>query len=52
LIAIGTARPVYRDNKSRQFVLDDAGEPVYGVWLHPEVYQEPVMVELAANQGT
>jgi hypothetical protein len=28
----GTSRPVYRP-ESRQYVLDDDGERVYGVWL-------------------
>jgi hypothetical protein len=28
-------RPVYRSDDSRQCVLDDDGEPVYGIWLRP-----------------
>jgi hypothetical protein len=42
----GTARPVYRSGADRQCVLDDNGEPVYGVWLHPDDYQESVVFEL------
>ncbi|HEV8061374.1 MAG TPA: hypothetical protein VGP68_15960 [Gemmataceae bacterium] len=34
----GTTRPVYRDDDGRQYVLDDEGEPVYSVWLHPDEY--------------
>jgi hypothetical protein len=30
----------------RQFVLDDDGEPVYGEWLHPDEYSEPLVLEL------
>jgi hypothetical protein len=41
-----TTRPVYRDDTGRQYVLDDDGEPVYGVWLHLDEYQEPVVIEL------
>ena len=37
--------PVYRSDDGRQFVLDDDGEPVYGVWLHPDEYQEPILLE-------
>jgi hypothetical protein len=29
----GTMRPIYREDDGRQYVLDDEGEPVYGVWL-------------------
>jgi hypothetical protein len=31
----GTRRPIYEDAHS-QYVLDDDGERVYGVWLIPE----------------
>jgi hypothetical protein len=27
----------------------DDGEPVYGIWLHPDEYQEPVVLDLPAN---
>jgi hypothetical protein len=42
----GTSRPIYRSNHGRQYVLEDKGEPVYGVWLPPDEYQEPVVIEL------
>jgi hypothetical protein len=42
----GTARPVFRSFDGRRFVLDDDGEPVYGVWLHPDEYREPVVLKL------
>jgi anti-anti-sigma factor len=35
-------RPVYCSDDGRQYVLDDDGEPVYGVWLHPDEYSEPL----------
>jgi hypothetical protein len=40
----GATRPVYRDDDGRQFVLDDDGEPVYGTWLHPDEYLEPIVL--------
>jgi hypothetical protein len=46
----GTTRPIYRDDDGRQYVLDDEGEPVYGTWLHPDEYQEPVALELQAPE--
>lgn len=39
-----TARLVHRSDDGRQYVLD--GEPVYGVWLHPDEYQETLAIEL------
>jgi hypothetical protein len=41
----GTRRPIYRDEQG-QYVLDDDGERVYGVWLIPEVgsYELPLIV--------
>lgn len=42
----GTTRPVYRCDGGRQYVIDDDDAPVYGVWLHPEEYSEPVVIEL------
>jgi hypothetical protein len=41
----GTTHPVYRSDDGRQYVFDDDGEPVYGVWLHPDEYQEPVIIK-------
>ena len=45
-----TTRPIYRDGDGRQFILDEDGEPVYGVWLHPDEYQEPVALEPQAPE--
>jgi hypothetical protein len=36
----GSMRPIYDDGK-RQYVIDDDGFKVYGVWLIPE--DEPVL---------
>jgi hypothetical protein len=36
----GTVRPVFLDTAGRQFILDDEGQPVYGVWVYidkPEI---------------
>ena len=41
----GATRVVYPDLRG-QYVLDEDGQPVYGVWLHPDEYQEPVVIEL------
>ena len=40
----GPTRVVYTD-RQRQYVLDDQGEPVYGVRVHPEEYSEPIVFE-------
>jgi hypothetical protein len=40
------SRPVYRSADGRQFVLDDGGESVYGVWPPPDEYSEPIAIEL------
>ena len=32
----GVVRQVFRDESGRQFVLDDTGDKVFGVWLAPE----------------
>jgi hypothetical protein len=45
----GTTRPVYGADDGRQFVLDDQGEPMWGIWLHPDEYQEPVVIEPPAK---
>jgi hypothetical protein len=29
--------------------LDDGREPVYGTWLHPDEYQEPVVIDLPVD---
>ena len=34
-------RPVFLDDDSRQYVLDDAGQPVHGTWVYidePEIF--------------
>ena len=33
----GVTRDVYEDAGGRQFVLDDAGDPQYGVWILPRL---------------
>jgi hypothetical protein len=45
----GSTRPVNCSDDGRQFVLDNTGEPVYGTWLHPDEYQEPIVAELTAG---
>jgi hypothetical protein len=45
LFTDGTARVVYTDLRGR-YVLDDDGQPVYGMWLHPDEYIEPVVLDL------
>jgi hypothetical protein len=30
----------------------DDGAPVYGVWLHPDEYQEPVVLKLRSVCGS
>jgi hypothetical protein len=32
----GAQRAVYEDGDGRQFVIDDEGQAVYGVWLIPD----------------
>ena len=32
----GVVRRVFKDERGRQFVLDDAGDKVFGVWISPE----------------
>ena len=39
-VADGAMRPIYDDGR-RQYVIDDDGFPVYGVWLIPET--EPAL---------
>jgi Ethanolamine utilization protein EutJ (predicted chaperonin) len=36
----GTTRPVLGTNDCRQYVLDDDGQPVYGVWLWVDANQD------------
>jgi hypothetical protein len=43
----GYIRVVYLDDDSRQFVLDDDGLRVYGVWLAPA--DEPFVVEATVD---
>jgi hypothetical protein len=42
----GTTRPVYRSEEGRHYVVDGEGKPVYGVWLHPDEYSEPIVIGL------
>lgn len=37
----GITRAVYVDEDGRQYVLDDEGQKVYGLWLHPDRWPEP-----------
>jgi hypothetical protein len=44
----GVSRPVFRDPAGRQYVLDERGLPVFGVWLDPrqnEQADEPLVVQ-------
>jgi hypothetical protein len=36
----------YRTDDSHKFVLDDGGERAYGVWLHPDEYAEPTIIDV------
>ena len=44
---LGSAlRPIYEKPGGRRYVLDDDGEPVYGVWfIPPEECDRPIIVE-------
>lgn len=44
----GVERDVYQDADGRQYVIDDDGVSVHGVWLLQE--DEPVVVEHGAEQ--
>jgi hypothetical protein len=45
----GSVRPVYLDEATgKQYVLDDEGEPLYGVWLHPEHADTPAAITATA----
>jgi hypothetical protein len=48
----GTRRPIYEDARG-QYVMDDEGEPVYGLWLIPEPgsYDAPLIVQRPAGTG-
>jgi hypothetical protein len=40
----GIARPTFLDAGDRQYILDDEGQPVYGVWVYidePEILIRP-----------
>ncbi len=42
----GVVRPVFEEN-GRQYVIDDDGLPVYGVWYLPaDDCEEPIVVEM------
>ena len=38
----GVIRLVYSELRG-QYVLDEDGQPVYGVWLNPDEYQGPLV---------
>ena len=44
----GVTRPVFLDVDGRQFVLDDEGRPVYGVWVYVD---EPEIVTRETSAG-
>jgi hypothetical protein len=42
----GATRPAFQDAGGRQYVLDDGGNAVWGVWfLTPEECDQPVIVD-------
>jgi len=42
----GAMRPVYEEPGGRQYVIDNDGEPVYGVWIIPrEECDRPIIVD-------
>jgi hypothetical protein len=47
--ADGQRRPVYQDAAGRQYVVDDDGEPVHGVWYIPrDECDAPIVVDTSA----
>ena len=50
LFTDGFVRQVLRDRCGAQYVVDD-GERVDGVWIHPDEYSEPIVVELSPQRG-
>jgi hypothetical protein len=44
----GVTRPVFLDVDGRQYVLDDEGWPVYGVWVYVD---EPEIVTRETSAG-
>jgi hypothetical protein len=45
----GVISPVYVGDDGRQYVLDDEGRPIYGVWVHSD---EPLIVRAATDHGS
>jgi hypothetical protein len=43
----GPMRPVYEELDCRLYVIDDAGERVYGIWYIPRDESKPVVMEAA-----
>ena len=39
----GSRRPVFEEPGGRQYVVDDNGERVYGVWIIPPDAEEPIV---------
>ena len=46
--ADGIARPAFLDAGDRQYLLDEEGQPVYGVWVYID---EPEMVNRQDNSA-
>jgi hypothetical protein len=44
----GSQRAVYQDDEGRQFVIDDEGQAVYGIWLLPD---EPAVIHIPEGLG-
>ena len=51
-LADGTLRPIYEEIvhgfKVRQYLLDDDGDPVFGIWFIPQDYADcdkPIIVD-------
>jgi hypothetical protein len=49
LFTDGTTRPIYEDWHGKQYVVDDDGRHVYGVWFIPESedIEPPILVRIA-----
>lgn len=46
LFTDGLMRPVFEGARGRQYVIDDDGEPVYGLWFVPRDQCDlPIIVE-------
>jgi hypothetical protein len=45
----GATRPVFLDVDGRQYVLDDEGRPVYGVWV--DIDEPEIVVKRERDNG-